>query len=289
MAGFRYLPPHLADRLAGLSVSARRAMGGSRQGAHRSTRHGASVEFAEYRDYVPGDSPSLIDWSVYARTDRHLVKRFEEETDLAAYVLLDRTGSMDWRGSGPMRKWDYACHLAAALLYILVRQGDRAGLVVCGGAEPEHHVPAASVGGLKPMLDALEAAAPAGRGDVAAAVEQAAERLPRRCLVVLVGDLLQPPEALARAVRRLHHEGRDVRVIQVADPAELVLPEHGLAELVDAETGEKVEADLDEVRDGWRAAAEEHIAAMRRACHACPAEHRLVTTDQPFVSALRGM
>jgi uncharacterized protein (DUF58 family) len=289
MNGMRYLPAALADRLAGLSVSARRAMGGSRQGAHRSNRHGASVEFAEYRDYAPGDPPSLIDWAVYARSDRHLVRRFEEETDLTAHVLLDRTGSMDWRGTGPMRKWDYACQLAAALLYLLVHQGDRAGLVLCGGGEPELLPAAAGIAGLRPLLAAMEATGPAGRGDVASAVERAADALPRRSLVVLIGDLLQPPADLARAVRRLHHDGRDVRVIQIADPAELVLPGDGLAELVDAETGERIEADLDEMRAGWRSAVDRHIAAVRRACHACPADHRLVTTDQDIVHALRGM
>lgn len=296
MPVFRHLPAATIERLHGLSVSPRRAVAGSRQGAHRAARHGASVEFAEFRDYAPGDPPSLIDWSVYARTDRHLVRRFEAETDLTGWVLLDASASMAWQGGrggadetthGSV--WAAGCRLAAALLYLLVRQGDRAGLAVLRDGVAAHCPPAASIATLAAPLAELERQRPHGRHDLGAAVAAAAGLIPRRAVAMLVSDCLQPVVSLAGAVQRLHHQGCDVRVFQLCDPALFELPAGGLAVLEDAESGERVEADCDELRASWRAAVEAHIADLRRACHACPCEHRLVMTDQPVDAALRDL
>ncbi len=288
-ATYRYLPPHLADRLHGTSISAKRAMGGGLQGLHRSSRHGASVEFAEYRPYVPGDAPSLIDWSVYARTDKHLIRRFEEETNLTGFVLLDCSASLGWKGRASLTKLEYACQLAASLMYVLVNQGDRAGLASFSDRILQRHAPSGSPAGLRPLLLALEGVQASGKGDIAAALHQACGFLPRRSLVVVVSDFLQPPTQVLGGIRHLHHDGHDVRVMHVVDRAELTLPEGGLVEVTDLETAERLEVDLDEIREGYRGSVEAHLDEVRRGCLGCPAEYRLIDTATPIEEALRGM
>ncbi|MBA3686709.1 MAG: DUF58 domain-containing protein [Planctomycetes bacterium] len=284
-----FLPPHLADRLHGHTVTARRAMAGGRQGGHRSNRHGASVEFAEYRPYVPGDAPSLIDWAAYARTDRYLVKRFEEETDLTGFVALDVSQSMAWRGQGPISKLDHARYLASALLYVLAGQGDRAGLVtLCAGLR-ERHPAASSLAGLRPMLDVIDAVEPGGRGDLAKSLHEAAAFLPRRSLVFVISDLLQPSREALDGIRRLHHDGHDVRVLHVVDRAELDLPGSGLAQITDLETGERLEVELDEVREAYRAGVADWLEEIRRGCQGCPVDYRLCDTSALVEEALRGL
>ncbi len=288
-SGFEFLPSHLADRLHGYTVTARRAMAGGRQGGHRSNRHGASVEFAEYRPYVPGDAPSLIDWSAYARSDRYLVKRFEEETDLTGFVVLDVSQSMAWRGQGPISKLDHARYLASALLFVLSGQGDRAGLVtVCAGLR-DRHPAAGSLATLRPLLSAIDAVTPGGQGDLAKSLHEAAAFLPRRSLVFVVSDLLQPSRDVLDGLRRLHHDGHEVRVLHVVDRAELDLPGSGLAQVTDLETGERLEVELDEVREAYRAGVAAWLDELRRGCQGIPADYRLCDTAAPIEDALRGL
>jgi uncharacterized protein (DUF58 family) len=131
---YKFLPPELADRLRGLNLVVRKPVEGALQGQHRSPHHGSSVEFADYREYTRGDPPNLIDWAVYARTDRHVIRRYQEETNLRAYILLDTSESMGFRELGPISKMDYACYVAAGLMYLLVSQSDAAGLTLFNDA-----------------------------------------------------------------------------------------------------------------------------------------------------------
>jgi uncharacterized protein (DUF58 family) len=286
---YRHLPPHLADSLHGLSIAARRPMAGGTQGLHRSNRHGASVEFAEYRPYVPGDPPQLIDWSAYARTDHYLIRRFEEETNLTGYVALDCSGSLAWKGRGRLSKFDYACGVAASLLYILVSQGDRGGLLTFSDAIIERHAPAGSAARLKPMLEFLDAASATGKGDIASSLHQASEVLPRRSLVLVISDFLQSPREVLSGLKHLHHDGHDVRVIHILDRGELTLDASGLVELDDLESGERLEVDLDEIREVYRQAVDAHLEEIRRGCLGMISDYRLVHTDTPIAQALRGM
>ncbi len=288
--GYRHLPAHLADALHSLAIGARRPMAGGNQGLHRSLRHGASVEFAEYRPYVPGDPPQLIDWSAYARCDRHLVRRFEEETNLTGWILLDCSASLAWQGRrAGSSKLDYACSLAASLLYVLVGQGDRAGLITFADGIIERHAPAGSAPALVPQLHALEAVSSRGRGDIARSLHDACLVIPRRSLVLLVSDLLQAPSQVAGALAHLQHEGHDVRVLHLIDRAELQLEPTGLVELKDLETGELLEVDLEEVRESYAEAVAGHLDDIRRAAGGSGAEYRLVDTQTAIHQVVRGL
>src|SRR6201996_787376 len=190
---FKYLPSRVADQIRGLGISSRRPMQGGIQGLHRSPDFGASVEFAEYRDYIEGDAPNLIDWSVYAKTDRYMIRRFQDETSLRATVLVDASASLHFKQSGPVTKFEYACSLAAGMMYLLVSQGDSAALSFFTDKLTDRFAPVASTETLSPILLAMENVKPQGAGNIEQSLHEAAEMLKQRSMVILVSDLLQPP------------------------------------------------------------------------------------------------
>ncbi len=277
-ATYRCLPPELADRLAAYGITVRRPVEGPLQGLHRSPHFGASVEFAEYRAYTPGDPVGLVDWAVYARSDRYVVRRFVEETNLRAFVLVDVSESLAFRGAGPGPKLAYATRLAAAVLYVLLRQGDSGGLVLFRAGERRWLAPTGSFEGLRPMLRALDAARARGGTDVEGALGEAAERLTGRSLVVVISDLLEAPTRVLRGIQRLRHDGHEVTVFQVLDPRELRLPSGTVAELRELETGRRMAVDLDELREAYAREVQRFLEELRQGCHASGADYHLAQT-----------
>ncbi len=285
---YKFLPAELADRLRGFGLTVRKPVEGALQGLHRSPHLGASVEFAEYREYVPGDPVQLIDWAVYARSDRYVIRRYREETNVRGYVVLDTSGSMRFRGEGPMSKLDFACYLAAALLFILVHQGDAAALLTFDDRVRDTFQPARSFEGLRPMLGRLEALRPAGRGDLEAVLHRVAETVHARSLVVLVSDLLEPSGGLLRGLRHLQHYGHDTTVLHVLDPGELHLAPSGVTEFRDMEDGRRLLVEVDQVRDAYAHEVERYLDEVRRGCADGGAHYEMVTTSVPVEEALRG-
>lgn len=283
---FKYLPPALADQLGGLGISVKRPVVGVQQGLHRSPNHGASVEFAEYREYRPGDPPSMIDWAVYGRSDRYMIRRFQEETNLRGHVLLDTSESLGFKGSGPMTKLEYACYLAASMLFILVRQGDSAGLMTFDGEVREGFAPTGSFEGLRPMLLHLENIKAGGKSGIGESLHEAAGRLKARSLVIVVSDLLAPVEGILRGLRHLQHDGHDVTVFQVLDPGELELGIEGLAEVDELETGRRLLVDADEIRESYRRAVERHLDALAHGCSQSMVDYLQVSTRMPVEEAV---
>jgi uncharacterized protein (DUF58 family) len=283
---FKYLPPRVADQIRGLGISARRPMQGGIQGLHRSPDFGASVEFAEYRDYVEGDAPNLIDWSVFAKTDRYMIRRFQDETNLRACVLVDASASLHFRQTGPVTKFEYACSLAAGLMYLLVCQGDSAALSFFTDRITRRFEPVASTETLSPVLLEMENMEATGTGDIEHSLHEAAEMLKQRSLVIVISDLLQPPARFARGIQHLQHNRHDVTVFHVLDAAEIALPMHGLVELRDLETSEKLVIDADEIRPRYAKAVQSYLAEVSRLCTACGAHYFTVDTRTPMLEAL---
>ncbi|MEI9998993.1 MAG: DUF58 domain-containing protein [Verrucomicrobiota bacterium] len=282
----KYLPPRVADQVRGLGLSSRRPMQGGIQGLHRSPDFGASVEFAEYRDYIEGDAPNLIDWQVFAKTDRYMIRRFQDETSLRAAVLVDASASLDFRQSGPVTKFEYACSLAAGVMYLLVSQGDSAALSFFTDRVSKSFPPVASTETLSPVLLEMETVEPRGAGNIEKALHEAAERLRQRTLVVVISDLLQPPAQFARGIRHLQHDRHDVTVFHVLDGAEVTLPLRGLVELRDLETREKLLIEADEIRPRYAQAVQGYLAEVSRLCTACGASYFTVDTRTPMLAAL---
>jgi uncharacterized protein (DUF58 family) len=272
------LEPALLERISGLSLVARRVVEGVLHGLHRSPLHGLSIEFAQHRQYTPGDEPRRLDWRVLARSDRYVIKQYEQETNMRVVLLVDCSRSMAFSGAklstlGPPpatveangdSKFQYARVLAAALSYLLLQQGDSVGLMLVGDRIVEQVAPRAAAGHVVGLCQVLERAAPAGPTNLAAVIAQIAARLRRRSLVVVISDLLDDPDRVLSALGQTAHRGHEVVVFQVLDPRELEfdlgLAASGVTIIRDMETGAEHEAEPHLVRDLVR-------AEIRRFCN----------------------
>jgi uncharacterized protein (DUF58 family) len=247
----RFLDPAVIARLGTMELKARTVVEGFLSGLHRSPYKGFSVEFAEYRQYMPGDDLSTLDWKVYARSDRHYVKKFEEETNLECHLLLDVSASMAYRGGAPMSKLEYGSVLAASLAFLMNRQRDATGLIAFD-ERIAFRMPASSRSGhLHALLLALERLQPGTRSDVGRPLHQLAEALLKRSLVVLISDLLDDPAPVIKGLRHLKFRGTDVVVFQVLDPNELTFPFRGASRFKDLENADEVTADPESVRTAY--------------------------------------
>jgi uncharacterized protein (DUF58 family) len=278
---YKFLPPQLAERLRGLGLSVRRPVEGAMQGLHRSPHHGSSVEFADYREYTRGDPPSLIDWAIYARSDRYVIRRYQEETNLRAHLLMDISESMSFRDAGLHSKMDYACFLAAALMLVLVGQSDSAGLTLFNDEIRRTFPPVGSLEGLRPLLLALEEIKPSGRSQIEQALHQTAEKIRRRSLVILLSDLLQEPAGIIRGIQHLRHNKHEVLILQPLDAAELSLNFAGLAELRELETGARLPVEGEEIREAYASEVGKFLEEIRRGCLGSLADYHLIDTRTP--------
>lgn len=284
---FKFLPPEYANALRGLGIKARRPLDGPSQGLHRSRRHGSSVEFAEYREYSPGDPVHLVDWAVYARSDRYVIRQYEEETSLRACILLDISRSMDFKSRGLYSKIDYARYLAAGLMYLLVEQRDPVGLITFDDAIRDQFEPAGSFEGMRPILEHFETIVPARESRIEQALHDAALRLTGKTLVIIVSDLMEPPEHVLRGLRHLTHDGHDVTVLHTIDRAERHLDIEGLAEIRDLETGRKLEIQADEFRDIYESEVARYLDEIRRGCLEARALYHEIDTAETLEVALQ--
>ena len=281
----RYFDPSVLARISNLTLRARHVVEGLMAGLHRSSLRGLSVEFSEHRAYAPGDELRRVDWKLFGRQDRYFVKEYEAETNLRAHLFVDASASMGYAGAG-LSKYDYAATVAASLAYLMLLQRDAVGLVVMGAGGPRVLAPRSQPHHLHAIIAELEAARPAGRTDVRAALAEIAGGLRRRGLCVLISDLLDDPEGLELGLRHLHHRRNDLMVLQVADRDELELPFAKVTRFLDLEAPLELTTDPREIRAEYRAAMAEHLGRVRGLCRRAGADYELVVTDEPLDGAL---
>src|ERR687887_998948 len=245
----RFLDPAVIARLGTLELKARTIVEGFLSGLHRSPFKGFSVEFAEYRQYMPGDDLSTIDWKVYARSDRFYVKKFEEETNLECHLMIDVSGSMAYGDHHAMTKFEYGACLAAALAYLMNRQRDAVGLTAFD-KEIVSMLPASSrPGHLRSLLVTLDRLKTAHETNVSKPLHQLAESLTKRGMVVLISDLLDDPDAVIRGLKHFQFRGIDVIVFHILDPDEIEFPFERPTRFEDLETREEIMAAPGAVRE----------------------------------------
>jgi uncharacterized protein (DUF58 family) len=276
--------------LGHLEIVARWVVDGFLSGLHRSPRKGFSVEFADFRPYQPGDDLRYVDWKIAARSDRWVVKQYEEETNLRATLILDVSRSMDWRGAPAaqrLTKRAYAEQLTAALALLLLRQRDAVGLVRFDDAVRTSVPPRARTGQWRRIVAALKEQGNGRASDLAAALGQAARLVTRRGMVILLSDLLVDVGAVVPALRGLRAAGHDVTVLHIMDPAERDFTLSGEARYTDPESELDVPAAAADVRVAYRSTVDQVIGEWKDALGAIGAGYELVLTDQPYAIPLR--
>ena len=280
-----FLRPDVVSRLANMELRARLIVEGFIAGLHRSPYHGFSVEFAEYRQYNAGESTRNVDWKIYGKTDRYYVKVFEDETNLRATLLLDRSASMDY-GGGEVTKLRYATLLGAALGYLMITQRDAVGLVVFDDRIREL-LPHRSIRKhLLYLLGVLDGIEPGERTSIGGTLHEMAERIRRRGLIILLSDLLDDPSRVMEGLEHFRHRGHEVVVFHVLDPTELTLDFPGEVQFVDKETGERLRTRPWFLGSEYRRDVKEWTSWLERECKENAIDYNLVTTETPFDQAL---
>lgn len=280
-----FLDPATLARLGTLELKARTVVEGFLSGLHRSPFKGFSVEFAEYRQYLPGDDLSTIDWKVYARSDRYYVKKFEEETNVDCHLLMDVRSSMGY-ASGGLYKLRYGSMLAACLAHLMKRQRDAVALTTFDEAIVAMLPPSARPGHLRSILVTLDTLVPGRRTDVSKPLHLLADGIRKRGLVVLISDLLDEPEHVIDGLRHFRFRGSDVIVFHLLDPAELTFPFERAARFRDIELGDELMAVPSVVRQKYLDALNEAVARYRRELGSAGIDYALVDTSTPLEFAL---
>ncbi|MEY4094373.1 MAG: hypothetical protein RLZZ53_1572 [Acidobacteriota bacterium] len=282
MAGAaRYLDPAIVARLGTIDLKARTIVEGFLTGLHRSPYKGFSVEFAEYRQYLPGDDLATLDWKVFARSDKHFVKKYEEDTNLTCHLLIDVSRSMGY-ASGPISKLQYASFLTGALAYLMHRQRDAFGLIAFDDGISTMLPASARAGHLRTVLHALEKLETGAGTNVAKPLNDLAAAIRKRGMVVLVSDLLDDPASVLDGLKHFRYRGTDVIVFHIVDPYELKFPFEHAARFRDMETDEEVMALPGAVRDDYLHAMQHRIEHYRRELRLAGIDYCLLETSQPL-------
>ena len=279
------LSPEALARLSSLQLLARNVVEGFITGLHKSPFHGFSVEFAEHRPYMPGDPIRHIDWKVYARTDRHVIKKFQEETNLKCYVLLDVSASMSF-SSKMLTKLQYGTSLCAALSYLMIEQRDAVGLVLFDDQIRRLLPPRSMRSYLNLILKELQNVNPTGTTRVAETLHQVAERMKRRGLIVLISDLLEEPEEIISGLRHFRYDGHEVIVLQILDPLEMTFAFPKDARFRDLETDERIISQPWHLKTAYQKEMQTFLDEIKVGCRDNGVDYALFDTTQPYDFAL---
>lgn len=282
----KYLKPEVINQIKRLDLRAQFVVRGFLQGLHASPFHGFSVEFSEHRKYTAGDDPKDIDWLVFAKTDKFYVKKFEAETNITGYLVMDLSRSMGYTYRQDLSKFDYAICLAASLCYLMIHQQDPVGLITFDQRVRDSLAPRSKRAHLGNLLSHLSRLQPAGETDVARSLIQTAAMLRHRSLIMIFSDLLVDPEPVIRALRQLRHGGHDVILFHVLDEAEVQFPFQGTVELEDPETQQTVRLDADHFRREYLQEVEAFRETYRRECFQSGIDYVPLDTSMPFDKAL---
>jgi uncharacterized protein (DUF58 family) len=282
----QYLRPEVAHQIKRLDLRAQFVAKGFLQGLHASPYHGFSVEFSEHRRYVPGDDPKDIDWLVYAKTDKYYVKKFEAETNITGYVVVDISQSMGYTYRQELTKLDYSICLAAALSYLMIHQQDPVGLVLFAEKIYKSLEPRSKRSQLGNILAMLAQVKPSGQTNVGASLVQLSAMLRHRSLVMIFSDLLSDLEPVLTGLVRLRHRGHDVIVFHILDEAEVTFPFQGLVMLEDPESQDVVTVHADSYQRDYLKELTDFRRRLQEECARMRIDYVPLDTSMRFDRAL---
>lgn len=281
----KYLQPEFISRITGLDIIARLVVEGFITGLHRSPYHGFSVEFSEYRPYIPGDSIRNIDWKVLGRTERFYVKQFEEETNLRAYLILDSSASMGYTSSN-ITKLQYAQYLGAALTYLLLCQRDAAGLVTFSEQIKSYLPPKSVFSYLNQILKEMDSLTPKGKTRIADTFHILAEKIKKRGLIIILSDLFDDPDAILTALKHFRHKKHEIIVFHILDPMETQFSFNDDTVFIDMETQEKIQTYPKHIKEDYQEQIKKFLEKYKKECFQHKIDYFPVNTDKSFDETL---
>lgn len=283
----RYLDVLALAKLKNLHLSIRHYRAeGHLAGRHRSIHHGFSQEFAQHREYAPGDELKHLDWKVYARKDRYFVKQFQEDKSLQTYILVDSSGSMSYRGSGALSKWEYACYLAMGMGYLVLHEGDAAGLVTFNTVPGTFIPPRRQITHLELIDSALSGIKPQGETDLAQVLRRTLGLISRRSLIILISDLMGDAERILEVLKTLHARKHEVFILQVLDPTERELDIEGPVRFESLETKDFLRCEAAMVRQAYREEFNKQLKMYKSGFHQSAIPYTAVYTDAAWEKSL---
>jgi uncharacterized protein (DUF58 family) len=278
-ATHKFLDPKVLNKITRLDLKARHIVEGFMGGMHKSPYHGFSVEFAEHREYAPGDDLKHLDWKVFGRSDRLFIKEYELETNLRTHILLDTSESMDYGGK-ETTKLELASHIAASMAYLILKQQDSVGMV-CFDKEVKTFIPtSSSMGHLRPILGTLAQSEGKNKTDLGAVLNSLAERIQRRGLIILISDLFDKPEVLLKSLQHFSHKRHDVIVFHVLDEYELTFPFERMTLFEGLEEYPKQLVDPRSLRKAYLAEVNQFCEDIRKGCVRQMIDYVRISTDQ---------
>src|SRR5688572_28403051 len=280
-----FLDAQVLSRLSGLPLLARRPMQGNVSGRHASPHRGSSIEFAEYRKYVPGDDLRRLDWRAYGRSDRFYIKEFEEDTNLRCCFVLDTSGSMGF-GSRGVTKLEYARRIVATLAYLASQQGDAVGLACVAAGITQQLPPRRNPAHLRLAFDVLETVKPQGETQLDAVLHEFAETIQQRALVIIVSDLFLPPDVLGRCFQHLRFRRHDVAVFHLLDPLELEFTFRRPMRFLDMEGGPAIFAEPSDIAARYQKALDEYLEALKGVVLESAIDYSRVSIDEDYEKVL---
>ena len=281
----KYSGPEVLAAISGLMFRARHVVEGTISGLHKSPFHGHNVEFAEYREYAPGDDLRRLDWRALGRTDRFYIKQYEEESNLQATIVMDASASMKY-GSGPLTKFEYAATLAASLASLLIQQQDPVGLALFDKEKRQVLPPVATQSQLQLIIGHLEEANPDRETDLGSVLQTLGDQIKRRGLMIIISDLLTDLPSFFDGLNRLIHRGNEILILHILDRDELDLPFEDYVLFKDIEGTEQLFAEPWAFRKAYCAAMEEFVTEVRDGCGRRGIDHLLLRTDQELAAGL---
>ncbi|MGL6193934.1 MAG: DUF58 domain-containing protein [Thermoguttaceae bacterium] len=286
MTAEKYLRPDVIQSIKRLDLRAQFIFRGFMHGLHKSPLHGFSVEFSEHRKYTPGDDPNDIDWLIFAKTDKYYIKKFEAETNMVGYLVVDSSRSMGYTFRQEMTKFDYAICIAAALAYLMIHQQDPVGLITFDEKIRRSLAPKSRRSQLATVISLLSQLKPEGETDVAASLIQLASMLKHQSLVMVFSDLLGDTDEILRSLHRIRHGGHDVILFHILDEAEVNFPFDGRVELEDPESGEIVRGNADAMKKDYLLELNAFREKLRRECAHSQIDFVPLDTSMQFDRAL---
>jgi len=280
------LNPAELERFGDLLLFARSTVEGYFAGKHKSPFRGSSVEFADYKEYIPGDDPKRIDWRAYGRSRRLFIRQFEAETDMSVYLLVDVSASMDYSGSESQSKYLLAARIAAALAYLMIHQGDKVALVLFSEELKQFLPPGGTHRHLHHIVRELESAQPAFGTGIANALADCDPLFKRRGKLVVLSDFWDDTTQTFEALSRFLHRKFEILLLHIAHPHEMDLPDVAAARFHDVETHEEIEVEPEEIRAAYRESARNRSAALAREAGSRGITYALVDSARPYLDAI---